>query len=62
MRVRTLTGLLFLLMVVPAVRAEVPEGLLFEEHFDDEALAKREWYDFNKIRIVGDGVAGKGVH
>src|SRR5688572_22859853 len=55
-------GCLFgMLLAVSPAPAEPPQGVLFEEHFEDESLAKREWYDFDKARIVGDGVAGKCI-
>lgn len=40
--------------------AEPPAGLLFEEHFEDQALGKRQWYDLSNVRIAGGAAAGKG--
>ena len=59
MRTSICLSLLFLVNA-PYAHAEPPAGLLFEEHFEDDALAKREWYDLSKLRIAKDGAAGKG--
>jgi len=37
-----------------------PPNMLFIENFDDANLESRQWYDFSRIRIVGDAAAGEG--
>lgn len=36
------------------------DGVLFRESFEDANLAKRDWYDTTRYRIVGNAAAGKG--
>lgn len=33
--------------------------ILFSEHFDDDALSSRGWYDESRVRMVGDARAGE---
>ena len=35
------------------------EGILFDESFEDPDLARRNWYDGTRFRIVGDAAAGE---
>jgi len=37
-----------------------PQGIVFSESFEDADLARRNWYDGTRFRIVGDAFAGKG--
>ena len=37
-----------------------PAGVFFREGFDDADLAKRDWYDGDLFRIVGNAQAGPG--
>lgn len=37
-----------------------PDGLLFQESFEDPDLVKRNWYDGSRFRIVGGAAAGQG--
>jgi hypothetical protein len=43
-----------------SLKAEDKPRLFFEERFEDDALAKRGWYDFTKLRLAGEAANGKG--
>ena len=57
-----LSGIVIILFSAAAISADetTPEGVLFTENFDNAELAKRNWYDQTRIRIVRDARAGKG--